>query len=144
MATLLSVFYRFVRTPTELLILTLGLVFLNIGIAIWLRLSVLLANMFLGAILVNLNRYSFKFFDSLKMIDSPLFLLFFVLAGANLEVDSLNRLSIVGLAYLIFGVVGKILGAGLGAKVSNATNSVRRYLGSGLIPQAGVALGWRL
>ncbi|MBU0548272.1 MAG: cation:proton antiporter [Candidatus Omnitrophica bacterium] len=143
-AMLFSIFYRFVRTQAELLILTLGLIFLNIGIAIWLHLSVLLANMFLGAILVNLNRYSFKFFDSLKMIDSPLFLLFFVLAGANLEVDILSSLSMVGLAYLIFRVAGKMLGASLGAKIANATTIVRKYIGFGLIPQAGVALGCAL
>lgn len=144
LAIVLSVFYRFVRTPTELLILTLGIVFLNIGIAIWLNLSVLLANMFLGAALVNLNRYSFKFFDSLKIIDSPLFLLFFVLAGASLEINILGKLSIIGLSYLIFRVVGKVIGASLGAKISNAATSVRKYLGFGLIPQAGVALGCAL
>lgn len=144
LAMVLSIFYRFVRTPTELLILTLGIVFLNIGIAIWLNLSVLLANMFLGAVLVNLNRYSFKFFDSLKVIDSPLFLLFFVLAGASLEINILGKLSIIGLSYLIFRVVGKVIGARLGAKISNATTSVKKYLGFGLIPQAGVALGCAL
>ena len=144
LAMVLSIFYRFVRTPTELLILTLGIVFLNIGIAIWLNLSVLLANMFLGAALVNLNRYSFKFFDSLKVIDSPLFLLFFVLAGASLEINILGKLSIIGLSYLIFRVVGKIFGASLGAKISNAATSVKKYLGFGLIPQAGVALGCAL
>jgi len=144
MAMLLAIFYRFVRTPTDLLILTLGLVFLNIGIAIWLHLSVLLASMFLGAVLVNLNRYSFKFFDSLKMIDSPLFLLFFVLAGANLEIDILSGLGIVALSYLISRVMGKMLGASLGARIANASASVKRYLGFGLIPQAGVALGCAL
>jgi Kef-type K+ transport system membrane component KefB len=143
-ALFLSIFYKFVRTTTDLLILTMGLVFLNIGLAIWLHLSVLLANMFLGAVLVNLNRYSFKFFDSLKIIDSPLFLLFFVLAGANLELDILNKLSIVGLIYLISRVTGKMLGASLGAKIANATPSVRKYLGFGLVPQAGVALGCAL
>ncbi|MDD4980493.1 MAG: cation:proton antiporter [Candidatus Omnitrophica bacterium] len=143
-AVLLSIIYRFVRTQADLLILTLGLVFLNIGIAIWLNLSVLLASMFLGAALVNLNRYYFKFFDSLKMVDSPLFLLFFVLAGANLEVGILNKLSLIGLSYLIFRVTGKMLGANLGAKISKSTNSVRKYLGYALIPQAGVALGCAL
>jgi len=144
MAMLLSIFYRFVRSPTELLILTLGLVFLNIGVALWLHLSVLLSSMFLGAVLVNLSRYSFKFFDSLKMIDSPLFLLFFVLAGANLEIGILGNLSLIGLTYLFFRVAGKVLGASLGAKIARAPESIRKYLGYGLIPQAGVALGCAL
>ena len=143
-AFLLSIFYRFMRTPTDLLILTMGIVFLNIGIAIWLHLSVLLSSMFLGTVLVNINRYSFKLFDSLKTIDSPLFLLFFVLAGANLEINIIGSIGILGLAYLIFRVAGKMFGASLGARISNAPTSVRKYLGYGLIPQAGVALGCAL
>lgn len=144
--TAISLYYfsRFIRTQTELLIFTLGFVLLNIGIAIWLHLSVLLANMFLGAILVNTHQSSLKFFDNLKTIDSPLFLLFFVLAGANLEIDILSKLGLIGLAYLISRVGGKIIGASLGARISNASASIRKYLGLGLVPQAGVALGCAL
>ncbi len=143
-AMLLTYLSRYLHTQTELLIFTLGFVFLNIGIALWLKLSVLLANMFLGAILVNIHKTSFNFFDSLKTVDSPLFLLFFVLAGANLEIAILNKLGLIGLAYLIFRVVGKVIGAGLGAHISNASKSIKKYLGLGLVPQAGVALGCAL
>lgn len=143
-AMLLSYLSRYLRTQTELLIFTLGFVFLNIGIAIWLKLSVLLANMFLGAILVNIHKTSFNFFDSLKTVDSPLFLLFFVLAGANLEIGLLPRLGLIGSAYLVFRIIGKVTGARLGAHISNASNSIRKYLGLGLVPQAGVALGCAL
>ncbi len=143
-AFILSVLYRFMRTPTEVLILTMGLVFMNIGIAVWLHLSVLLACMFLGTVLVNINRYSFKFFDSLKMIDSPLFLLFFVMAGANLEIKILGSIGVLGLFYLVFRVAGKMLGANLGGRIAGASASVRKYLGFALIPQAGVALGCAL
>ena len=100
--------------------------------------------MFLGAILVNINYSSFKFFDSLKTIDSPLFLLFFVLAGASLEIQILSKLGMIGLAYLIVRITGKLIGAHLGARISNAVDSVRKYLGLGLVPQAGVALGCAL
>ncbi|MDD5173353.1 MAG: cation:proton antiporter [Candidatus Omnitrophota bacterium] len=141
LAIVLSLLYRFIRTQTELLIFTLGFIFLNIGLAIWLHLSVLLSSMFLGAILINAHRYSFKFFDALKCVDSPLFLLFFVLAGANLEISVLPKLGIISIAYLVFRVIGKVGGASLGAKISNAPENVRRYLGWGLVPQAGVALG---
>ena len=143
-AMLLTYLSRYLRTQTELLIFTLGFVFLNIGIAMWLKLSVLLANMFLGAILVNIHKTSFNFFDSLKTVDSPLFLLFFVLAGANLEIGILSKLGLIGLAYLIFRVAGKVIGASLGARISNASKSIKRYLGLGLVPQAGVALGCAL
>ena len=143
-AILLSYLSKFVRTPAELLIFTLGFILLNTGIAIRIHLSVLLANMFLGAILVNINYSSFKFFDSLKTIDSPLFLLFFVLAGASLEIQILSKLGMIGLAYLIVRITGKLIGAHLGARISNAVDSVRKYLGLGLVPQAGVALGCAL
>jgi Kef-type K+ transport system membrane component KefB len=143
-AMALSYLSRYLRTQTELLIFILGFVFLNIGVAIWLNLSVLLANMFLGAVLVNINKSSFNFFDSLKTVDSPLFLLFFVLAGANLEIGILSKLGLIGMAYLIFRVVGKVAGASLGARISNASKSIKRYLGWGLVPQAGVALGCAL
>ncbi len=141
LAVLLSLLYRFIRTQTELLIFTLGFIFLNIGLAIWLHLSVLLSSMFLGAILINAHRYSFKFFDVLKCIDSPLFLLFFVLAGANLEISILPKLGLIGMAYLLFRVMGKMIGASLGAKISHASQNIRQYIGLGLVPQAGVALG---
>jgi Kef-type K+ transport system membrane component KefB len=100
--------------------------------------------MFLGAVLVNINQSSFKFFDSMKTIDSPLFLLFFTMAGANLEVGILSKLGLIGLTYIIFRMVGKVTGATLGAYISNATTNVTRYLGLGLIPQAGVAIGCAL
>ena len=141
---LLTYFSRYLETQSEILIFTLGFVFLNIGIAIWLKLSVLLASMFLGAILVNIHKTSFNFFNSLKTIDSPLFLLFFVLAGANLEIGILNKLGLIGLMYLIFRLVGKIIGVNLGARISNAPKVIRRYLSLGLVPQAGVALGCAL
>jgi Kef-type K+ transport system membrane component KefB len=143
-AMLLSYFSRFIRTQAELLIFTLGLIFLTIGIAIWLHLSVLLASMFLGAVLVNINKSSSSSFEVLKTVDSPLFLLFFVLAGANLEIGLLSKLGLIGLVYLVFRVIGKIAGVKLGAHISGASNSIKKYLGLGLVPQAGVALGCAL
>lgn len=143
-ALLLSYLSRFIRTQAELLIFTLGFILLGIGMATWMHLSVLLANMFLGAILVNINKTSFNFFDVLKNVDSPLFLFFFVLAGANLEIKLLSGLGLVGSVYLIFRVMGKMGGARLGAHISGASSIVRKYLGLGLVPQAGVALGCAL
>lgn len=143
-AVLLSLLSRFIRTQAELLTFTLGFILLSIGISRQLNLSVLLANMFLGAILVNINQTSFKFFDSLKMVDSSLFLLFFVLAGANLDIWIMPNLGLIGIAYLVFRVIGKISGASLGARISGASESIKKYLGLGLIPQAGVALGCAL
>jgi len=138
---LLSYFSRFTRTSGDLLIYTLGFIFLNIGLALYFNLSVLLSCMFLGAMLVNFNKLSFKFFDALRSIDSPFYLLFFVLAGASLDIGLLKVLGGLGLCYIIFRSLGKIGGAYLGGSLSGASSSIKRYMGLGLLPQAGVALG---
>jgi len=137
----LSYLSRYIHTPAELLTYTLGFILLNSGIASAFNLSVLLANMVMGALLVNINKEPSKFFDSLHSVDSPIYLVFFVLAGASLEVNLLLKLGIMGICYVIFRVAGKMLGAYAGGKISGAPMAVRRYLGLGLVPQAGVALG---
>ncbi len=141
LALVLSYLSRFVTTPADLLIYTLGFIFLNTGLAIYFNFSVLLANMFMAAVLVNTRKASFKFFEALRTIDSPLYLLFFVLAGANLEIALLKALGLLGLGYLVFRSVGKIGGAYLGGLMAHVPTRMRRYLGLALLPQAGVALG---
>jgi len=140
-ALIFSYFSRYIKRGTNLLIYTLGFIFLNAGIANHFHFSALLSNIFFGAILVNINKESFKFFDSLRTVDLLFYLFFFVLAGANLEIELLGKLGLVGLAYLCFRVIGKLSGASLGGYLSKAPASVRKYLGFGLIPQAGIALG---
>lgn len=140
-AVLFTYLSRYATTSIDLLIYTLGFILLNTGLAIYFQLSVLLANMFLGAVLVNVHRLSFKFFDTLHTIDSPLYLLFFVLAGANLEIGLLGKLGILGGGYIFFRCLGKVGGATLGGYISHAPSRIKRFIGWGLLPQAGVALG---
>jgi len=140
-AVILIIFSRYARTETDLLIYTLGFILFGIGMAIYFHLSVLLTNIFLGAVLVNIGKRSFRFFDILRTVDSPLYLCFFVLAGANLNVALLGKLGLIGVFYFLFRIIGKLVGASVGGYFSKATDSVRKYLGFGLIPQAGVALG---
>jgi Kef-type K+ transport system membrane component KefB len=141
LALILSYLSRFVTLPEDLLIYTLGFIFLNTGLAVYFNFSVLLANMFLAVVLVNIHRISFKFFDTLRNIDSPLYLLFFVLAGANLEIGLLRTLGLLGLGYIIFRALGKIGGAYLGGLLGRVPARMKKYMGWALLPQAGVALG---
>jgi len=141
MAVILTIFSRYARTEADLLIYTLGFILFSIGTAIYFHLSVLLTNIFLGAVLVNISKRSFRFFDVLRTVDSPLYLCFFVLAGANLNFALLGKLGLIGVFYFLFRIIGKLAGASLGGYFSRAIDSVRKYLGFGLIPQAGVALG---
>ena len=139
-----TLFSKFIRTQTELLIYTLGFILLTTGLAILLHLSVLLANMFLGTVLININKSNLEFFDVLKLIDSPLYLLFFVLAGANLEIGLLKGIGITGIIYIFFRTTGKTVGSVWGGYIVRVEENIRRYLGLGLLPQAGVALGCAL
>ncbi len=143
-ALLVFILSRFINSSSDFLICTLGAILLNAGLAIHFDLSVLLANMFLGAVLVNINKTSFKFFDALKSIDSPFYLLFFVLAGANFEINLLMSIGLLGLIYILTRLPGEMLGASIGAHISKADLRVKKYIGLGLAPQAGVALGLAL
>lgn len=141
LALVLSYLSRFISTPADLLIYTLGFIFLNTGLALYFNFSVLLANMSMAAILVNVHPASPKFFEALRSIDSPLYLLFFVLAGANLEIGLLKGLGLLGLGYIVFRSLGKIGGSYLGGLVADVPSRMKKYMGLALLPQAGVALG---
>jgi len=142
-AFILDFLSRYIRTRSELQIYTLGFILLVVGVAIHLHISVLLSAMFLGACLINIEKHFEEkgFFDALKNIEPMLYMLFFILAGANLSFSSLKAIGLLGIAYLLFRVIGKMGGSYLGATLARAPSNVRKYIGLGLIPQAGVALG---
>jgi len=134
----------FINTMKERLIYTFGFLSLVIGLAISFNFSVLLSCMFFGALLANTTRESFQFFNSLREIDAPLYLIFFVLAGASLKVSVLGTSIVLTVGYIVFRTFGKIIGAFIGAKIVDASGSIKRYMGIALIPQAGVALACAL
>ncbi|NQT28150.1 MAG: cation:proton antiporter [Candidatus Omnitrophica bacterium] len=134
----------FINTMKERLIYTFGFLSLVIGLAISFNFSVLLSCMFFGALLANTNKESFQFFNSLREIDAPLYLIFFVLAGASLNISVFSTSIILTIGYIAFRTLGKIVGAFIGAKVVDASLSIKKYMGLALIPQAGVALACAL
>lgn len=110
------------------------------------ELSSLLICMVAGVIYTNFAKQSGPTLDVLDRFTSPIYMLFFVISGASLDLTIFfnnNGLMVLGiaLAYIIFRVIGKWLGAFLGANISHAEPQVKKYLGLTLIPQAGVAIG---
>ena len=88
------------------------------------------------------NKESFKL--QAKAVDkftAPLMICFFTLAGADLDFSILLSAGIVGIIYVVARVIGKVSGAYVGAKISKAPKNVQKYLGLGLLPQGGVAIG---
>lgn len=133
-----------IKTPAELQTLSLGLIILGSGLAIQWNLSPLLVNMALGSAIANLSYRADSVIDRITALDTPLYVLFFTLSGASLNLSSLKEIGLVGIIYVVFRVIGKMLGSTLGAYISDADENVKKYLGLGLVPQAGVALGLAL
>lgn len=122
----------------------IGVVFLCAGLALWLEVSFLLSGMIAGAIIVNLARHHTRTFHEIERIEWPFMVLFFVLAGASLELSALKNIGILGVAYVGLRVAGRIAGGWAGGAVSGVPQSHRRWIGFALLPQAGVALGMAL
>jgi Kef-type K+ transport system membrane component KefB len=144
MGFLLSYFLKYINTLSNLLIYTLGLILINAGLSIWLNVSLLLANMALGATVANRVKMHDNIFEVLRRFDPPVYLLFFLVAGANLEVLSIYSLGILGLVYVVTRLPGEMIGAFAGASLAKADATVKKYIGLGLAPQAGVAIGLAL
>lgn len=138
---LFSFLRRFVKTSEEFLVYIFGLILLNVGFSIAIHVSILLSSMMMGIVVINLARENYKFFEVIRTVDAPLYLIFFILAGAHLDFTILYKMGIVGLLYIIFRVIGKVYGAKLGARISKAPKSIENWIGLSLTPQAGVALG---
>ncbi len=122
----------------------IGVVFLCAGLALWLEVSFLLSGMVAGALIVNLARHHTRTFHEIERIEWPFMVLFFVLAGASLDLNALTDIGIIGLAYLGLRVVGRVVGGWSGAAVSGIPMLHRYWIGFALLPQAGVALGMAL
>jgi len=122
----------------------LGLVFTCGGIAIWLGVSFLIAAMTMGAVITNLAKHHAYPFHEIENIEWPFITLFFILAGASLQIGMLAELGVLGLVYLLARIGGKLIGAWVGARASHANNDVQHWMGFSLFPQAGVAIGMAL
>lgn len=137
----LSLMMKWFHSQGNRLSIAIGMVFLCVGIADMLGLSSLLSCMAMSAVFVNLSNVSDKVFSTVDQMTPPLFMLFFLLSGVDLNLRIIPTVGIVGIIYVIFRVIGKMLGTGIGAKISRAEPVVQKYLGLTLIPQAGVAIG---
>ncbi len=128
--------------------IVVALLFLAIGLARFVNvefgfgLSSLMAGMAMGTIFTNTSKHVDQVMPLVERVTPPFVILFFVLAGADIQLNNFNVAAIaILLIYLVFRVGGKIVGSFLGARISKAGKQVERYLGFGLLPQGGIALG---
>lgn len=105
-----------------------------------LSVSPLLACMVMGATYRNISDDE-QLFRLLNYFAPPVLLTFFVVSGMKLDLTMLKIAGVMGVSYFLIRIVGKYIGAYLGATVTKMDDSVRRYLGLALCPQAGVSIG---
>lgn len=119
----------------------LGMILFNAGLAEILESSALLANMVLGMVVTNRYQESECLFIKVERLEEPIFTLFFLVAGAHLDLRLLGVAGPLALVIVVSRFVGKLLGTSLGAIISKAPQAAVRYLGLALLPKAGVTVG---
>lgn len=138
---LLSLWAQNVVEHGEILILMGGSVLLCVGFAQWLDLSPLVASLAVGATTVNVSKRSQRLFASLSKTDPPLYAIFFVIGGADLNLGLLTSLGALGFVYVLGRAAGKFFGARYGARKAGLAPLVQRWMGFALLAQAGLAIG---
>ena len=127
----------------EILVVSIAVLFLTISIAIVLHLSLLIANMTMGAVLVNISHRNKRILRVIEPLTPPLFALFFVLAGTELHIYVFTKVTVIlfGVMYILSRFAGKYTGTWISAFLTKTASEIRKYLGFCLFPQAGVAIG---
>lgn len=135
---------RYFKKASNRTIITTGFVFLGSALATMLGLSPLLLCMCMGAMLININKSGNEIMGLVDNVTPPIFLMFFVVSGMELDITSIPKIGVIGIIYVICRVIGKVAGAYIGAAIMKAPAPVKKYLGYSLVPQAGVAIGLSL
>lgn len=138
---LLSAWAQQVVEHGEILILLGGSVLLCVGFSQWLGLSPLVASLAVGATTVNVSNRSKSLFKALSQTDPPLYAIFFVIGGADLNLGLLGDLGVLGLVYIIGRGAGKFFGSRYGARRAGLDPMTQKWIGFSILAQAGLAIG---
>lgn len=142
---------RFFHSRSKRLAMSVAFVLATVGLSqlkfelfgVHIAFSSLLVCMMLGTVFCNMCDFSENLMDRLDRWTAPLFILFFVISGAELELSIFKDVTIVliGLVYILVRCLGKYLGARISSQAVKCDPNIIKYLGITLFPQAGVALG---
>ena len=151
MGLLFTFFEKFFHSRSKRLSMSVTFVLLTVALSmiefkigeVHVAFSSLLVCMMLGTVFCNCCDFSEELMDRVDRWTAPLFIIFFVLSGAELELSVFADIAIVivGLVYIIARSLGKYFGAFTSAKSVKCEPNIVKYLGITLLPQAGVALG---
>ena len=151
MGWILTQIEKLFNSNTNRLNMTIAFVLLTVSLSmldfhigpVHISFSSLLVCMMLGTVFCNTCTLSHDLMEKTDKWTSPLFALFFVISGAELELSVFadSAIVIIGVVYIIFRSLGKYFGAFISAKMTKCSSEICKYLGITLLPQAGVALG---
>lgn len=137
----LSIATKYFLSRANRISLAVTAVLLGVGLSELLGLSSLLLCMAIGAAMANFSKVSDAVMECTDRWTPPLFMLFFVISGAEFNFEIFKTVGFVGVMYLILRSAGKYFGAMAGCAIVKTEKNVKKYLGITLLPQAGVAIG---
>lgn len=131
------------QSTSEIMIISLGIVFIVISLAHPLHISPLITNIVIGATLVNLSHKNQRISRILENLTPPIYAAFFAIAGTELQLGIFAKpgILILGVIFVIARMIGKYFGVYLGAIAAKSDDKTKKYLGICMFPQAGVAIG---
>lgn len=145
---------RFFHSRSKRLSISIAFVFMTISLSmlefevfgIHIGFSLLLVCMMCGTVFCNVCDFSEELMGRVDGWTAPLFVLFFVLSGAELDLEILSNVLVllIGAVYIVFRSLGKYFGAYLSCAMTKCSKTIQKHLGITLLPQAGVALGMAL
>ena len=131
---------KLVKTRKLVLVAVLGVILACVGVANFLGISLIMANMVVGFVVVNKGRKD-EPFPVIENIEDVVFTFFFVLAGMHFDASIMKTAGILALSLFSIRFAGKYYGARIGARIAHAPEAIKKYIGFTLLPQAGVAIG---
>ena len=133
--------HRLFRSHTNRMSIAIAGVFACTALADMWGLSSLLMCMAMGALYVNMRDDAERVLNCVDDWTYPLFMLFFVISGASLDLGALPKVGLLGVVYIITRFAGKWLGSYFGAALTKQPDVIKQNIGFALMPQAGVAIG---
>jgi Kef-type K+ transport system membrane component KefB len=133
------------KVQHDAMAVSIGFVFLAVGLSEAFGFSLILTTMILGMVIVNrCAEHGRHIRFTIEQAGPVIYVLFFTLVGARFQVSLLPTMGLLGLAYIVLRSTGKFFGAWFGGYLGGAEPTVRNNLGLGLLSQAGVAIGLAL
>jgi NhaP-type Na+/H+ or K+/H+ antiporter len=145
MALILNFIMHNLKGHHDAMAISIGMVLVCVGLSQSLGFSLILTTMVLGMTIVNRSPENGRYIRfTIEQAGPVIYVLFFALVGARLQISLLPSMGLIGVAYIVLRSTGKFTGAWIGGKLGNAPETVTNNLGFGLLSQAGVAIALAL